>query len=112
MGTPQVHQGHKNLDPNPDFWAWQQKAICRGEDPEVFFLEPNERHEQKRSHNATAIAICNRCPVKEQCLQHALTVPEEFGVWGGTTPEERKVIRVRIRRARSIGTDTDGISAT
>lgn len=34
------------------------------------------------------------CEVREQCLRHAITWPEEHGVWGGTTPEER----VRLRR--------------
>jgi WhiB family redox-sensing transcriptional regulator len=27
--------------------------------------------------------------VRQQCLDHALRVPETFGIWGGTTPTER-----------------------
>lgn len=36
--------------------------------------------------------ICNRCVIKEECLEYVLQL-ERFapraGVWGGTTPRER-----------------------
>lgn len=41
--------------------------------------------------------ICRRCPVRDECLEHAL-VHEMWGVWGGLTPLERR----RLRRARGI----------
>lgn len=37
----------------------------------------------------TALAVCSSCPVRTTCLDHALTAPERFGVWGGTTAEQR-----------------------
>jgi hypothetical protein len=30
----------------------------------------------------TARAICNTCPVKAQCLKHALINKERYGMWG------------------------------
>lgn len=36
--------------------------------------------------------ICAACPVKAECLAHALAY-EGWGVWAGTTPKERKEIR-------------------
>jgi WhiB family redox-sensing transcriptional regulator len=30
--------------------------------------------------------------VVRECLDHALEVREPYGVWGGTTPEERAVM--------------------
>jgi len=30
--------------------------------------------------------------VIEQCLNHALSIPEFFGVWGGMTADQRNVI--------------------
>lgn len=38
---------------------------------------------------------CMGCPVRDQCLMEALHHEErsDCGVWGGTTPEQRKQIR-------------------
>lgn len=30
-----------------------------------------------------ALAMCEECPVRAQCLQDALARGERFGVWGG-----------------------------
>lgn len=32
--------------------------------------------------------LCAACPVRQRCLDYALEY-EEFGIWGGATPEER-----------------------
>lgn len=37
-----------------------------------------------------AKAICARCPVVTECLDHALLTRQPDGVWGGLTPSERK----------------------
>ncbi|MBC9820515.1 WhiB family transcriptional regulator [Terrabacter sp. MAHUQ-38] len=44
------------------------------------------------SETMPAKLLCASCPVRARCLDHALEF-EEFGVWGGTTPEERDVMR-------------------
>lgn len=38
--------------------------------------------------------LCNDCPVKKECLDHALH-HEKYGFWGGTTEKQRKIIRKR-----------------
>jgi WhiB family redox-sensing transcriptional regulator len=68
---------------------WQLKAACRGMDPERFYLPEKIRGSHKRSHEAAAKAICLVCPVMAACLNWAVSVGEPYGVWGGTTPEER-----------------------
>lgn len=71
--------------------SWQQDAACVGADDEAFFPE--------KGGNATAAKrICARCPVREQCLQHALDTPEKYGLWGGLNEEERAVERRRRKR--------------
>jgi hypothetical protein len=35
-------------------------------------------------------ALCGACPVRQDCLDFALTKPELVGVWGGTTQAERR----------------------
>lgn len=60
-------------------------------DPELFFPE--------MAHGGTAAArkLCSLCDVQQQCLAYALT-HDEYGVWGGTTHEERQ----HIQRKRGI----------
>ncbi|WNG79512.1 WhiB family transcriptional regulator [Mycobacterium sp. ITM-2016-00316] len=79
------------LKPMWQQWAWQFRAECSGCSAEVFFpSEVDQENPRRRAANARAAKlICQRCPVVRQCLHHALTVPERFGVWGGLTPQER-----------------------
>lgn len=37
--------------------------------------------------------LCNECPVRTLCLEHALSNNEEHGVWGGKTAAERARMR-------------------
>lgn len=77
------------LRPIYDEWEWQQQGNCVGQDVEIFFLPTNSRVHDKAKREAIAKQICEGCPVVQECLDHALRVPENYGVWGGTTPEER-----------------------
>ena len=73
----------------PPAARWRRQAACRGVDPELFFLERGES-------STPARATCAGCPVRAECLAHALAAEERLGIWGGTTPRERQ----RIRRQR------------
>ena len=68
--------------------AWQHRAACRGVPIHVFFVERGESYE-------TAAELCERCPVRRECLAYALADPLLDGYWAGTTPRERG----RMRRA-------------
>jgi WhiB family transcriptional regulator, redox-sensing transcriptional regulator len=69
---------------------WTDRAACRGTDTEIFFpANPDEE--------AEALSICATCPVRAQCLDYAVRNRETYGIWGGTTPEQRR----RIRRERA-----------
>jgi WhiB family redox-sensing transcriptional regulator len=52
--------------------------------------------------NMRAKAICKDCPVKLECLQHALD-NDEAGIWGGTTEKERRSLLRRRRRNGQVG---------
>lgn len=41
----------------------------------------------------SAKTICNRCPIKNDCLDYALEADEPFGIWGGTTPADRRQLK-------------------
>ena len=70
--------------------TWTDQAACRGTDTEIFF--PANADEE-----AEALSICATCPVRAQCLDYAIRNRETYGIWGGTTPEQRR----RIRRERA-----------
>lgn len=42
-----------------------------------------------------AKAVCRQCPAQTACLEAGLH--EQYGIWGGTTEEERKALRKRMR---------------
>lgn len=75
----------------PPAMAKGSTTPCMAEDPETMF--PDERGGGDAV--ARARAVCKRCPLKKDCLEHALRVPEEFGMWGGTTARQRRIIRKR-----------------
>jgi WhiB family redox-sensing transcriptional regulator len=43
--------------------------------------------------------ICAGCQVQRECLEFALVHGQVYGIWGGTTPEDRQRDRRRKRRA-------------
>jgi WhiB family redox-sensing transcriptional regulator len=59
--------------------------------PDLFF--PPDEHKQQRineNYYQPAKTLCALCPIQLQCLEYALTTNQTDGVWGGTTPQERK----------------------
>ncbi|TNY38169.1 WhiB family transcriptional regulator [Thermomonospora catenispora] len=83
---------------NPDK-HWTDDAICRGADPELFYpinYSVPVMVEQVRE----AKFICAQCPVRAECLDWALRAGEPDGIWGGTTPEERRYLRRELRERR------------
>jgi len=73
--------------------SWRLQARCRGVDPDIFFPVSDE-------DAADAKVICSYCPVREACLEWALSTREKNGVWGGLTERERRrVIRQRRKSA-------------
>ncbi len=76
--------------PIQESYAWQHQGACHGIDPETFFSPETERGPRRRAREAQAKALCAACPVVRECLDHALTVREPFGVWGGLNTTERE----------------------
>lgn len=79
-------------------WGWQEKAACHDADLELFFGNEGEPKRQRLAREARALALCAQCPVVQQCLRHAETAPERYGVWGGLTEEQRESGRRDLRR--------------
>jgi WhiB family redox-sensing transcriptional regulator len=64
---------------------WFKQGLCWGR-PEItnlFFPEKEEDCNQGRQY-------CERCPVRQQCLDYAIHQEIHFGLWGGLTYRERE----------------------
>lgn len=72
---------------------WKSKAACAEMNTAFFFYEPAGN--DVAAWEQSAKDICERCPVKEECLESAIK-HNELGIWGGTNEAERR----RIRRQR------------
>lgn len=90
--------------PIMDLWEWQYQGACRTADPEIFFHPEGERGGTRRRRDEAAKAVCFRCPVIDQCRDHALKVHEPYGVWGGLTEDERTAILSRVKPGASRST--------
>lgn len=80
-------------------YGWQDLAACAGLPLDPFFGPDGERPTVRRERERRALAVCARCPVRARCLEHALALPESYGVWGGVTEAERAERRRRERVA-------------
>ncbi|GGV48490.1 transcriptional regulator WhiD [Kitasatospora herbaricolor] len=82
-------------------WNWQLAAACRAVDTGLFFHPFGERGQAHDDREAEAKKICGGCPVRAQCLRHALEVREPYGVWGGLSEGERAELLGRARAVRA-----------
>jgi len=76
--------------------VWQDLARCNdgtGSMTELFFSE-------QLDDIAAAKAFCLECPVREDCLDAALTRREPWGVWGGELFVHGKVVAQKRKRGR------------
>jgi len=73
-------------------YGWQRNAACASMSAENYdkFYAILGRTSKKGIES-----VCNRCPVYEECLQHALKY-EEFGYWARTTAKERVKMRKEL----------------
>jgi WhiB family redox-sensing transcriptional regulator len=76
---------------------WRSAGACRSADPDLFF--PISSVGLAERQIARAKIICAECGVRQECLDFALNHDQVYGIWGGTTPEDRQRERRRKRRA-------------
>jgi WhiB family redox-sensing transcriptional regulator len=72
---------------------WQLRAACRGPHADVFYPPPRfERKDERLERERRAKAICNQCGVRVDCLEYALQIREQHGIWGGLNESERRQV--------------------
>lgn len=80
--------------------AWMDRAACKDADRKIFFPRdawdetPDDPYPSKE-----ASRYCRRCPVRAECLTHALALDLD-GTWGDTTSYQRA--QLKRPRARTM----------
>lgn len=73
---------HFALDPSA-------KLACSPDTAENFHPDPGLGLGARRK---TAKRLCRRCDVQPACLGWALATKQPYGIWGGMTAHQRKVL--------------------
>lgn len=66
---------------------------CRDVDPAYFYPNGSNGRVQEVKRFCNGSVDQAPCPVRDECLDRALTTGEKFGVWGGTSERERRRLR-------------------
>jgi WhiB family redox-sensing transcriptional regulator len=88
------------LEDNPRPGGWAHRAACRDTSTQLFFAADDVSV-------AAARRLCRSCPVRPECADYALSLPELTGIWGGMTAAERR----RLRRALASSEPTSGVGS-
>lgn len=88
--------------------SWVLDGACTSSNFSTLFMEtfqeiyvPGKPASASNEDRLTPIAqkcisICNTCPVQQECLDYAIEMHEDWGIWGGKTPEERHRIELKV----------------
>lgn len=70
---------------------WMEDALCTEVGVAEFYPEKGESPQEAKK-------ICAACEVQSECLEFAMTLDDQHGVWGGLSPHERRVLKKQIRQ--------------
>ena len=96
---------------------WQEFALCLGSDLDFvdYGAKRTQPTETTRLNVMKLKRVCQKCDVVNDCLDFALKTKQFLGIWGGSTPRERRLLlqqsqkgdtvrgRVDIQLAGSLG---------
>jgi WhiB family redox-sensing transcriptional regulator len=72
--------------------SWIEDAVCADPAARAYFFP--DRTKGQATKIKIAKWICNRCPVRPECLAWALEMREPAGIWGGLSTDERDELRL------------------
>ena len=94
----------------PPMPTWQVGAVCGQIDPDLFYEDDDTSAEEAAfrpsgSFTSQAKRVCHHLcePFRRaECLAWAMNENEVYGVWGGTSPPDRKKLRDELREKHGI----------
>ena len=86
---------------DPTAGAWRDDAACRNAELRPLFYPGDLPSHERDNAIRTAKWLCRRCPVREACLEWALSLRpvDDHGIAAGTSSRERARIRAARRDA-------------
>ena len=78
----------------PPVGEWAARGACVGLPVDLFYPE-------RGGVSPFAKETCAGCPVRDECLDYALTNVIRHGVWGGTSEKERRKLRAARKQVAS-----------
>jgi WhiB family transcriptional regulator, redox-sensing transcriptional regulator len=72
---------------------WRDQALCSDETVRTSLFFPVGVTGSAAVQIEDAKEVCVTCPARQACLEYAITTNQEYGIWGGTSEEERRVLR-------------------
>jgi WhiB family transcriptional regulator, redox-sensing transcriptional regulator len=79
-----------------DALRYPEDGACYQSDDRGFF--PSTEDPGHPAVVAMKQRFCDRCPVRQACLDDALAKQSDWGIFGGTTGEERRLLRRSMAR--------------
>ncbi|WP_157622363.1 WhiB family transcriptional regulator [Nostocoides sp. Soil756] len=76
---------------------WRERGSCAA-DPDGGWFEDLRAPAAHRARS-----ICSGCPIRRKCLAAALLYGEEFGIWGGLDPDQRRPLDDALRHGEPLG---------
>ena len=79
--------------------SWRELAACR----DIVSAEYDPFFADTADLQAEAIAICEACPVRDDCLTFAVRTGQQYGIWGGQPQQivRRLIVQERAGRPQS-----------
>lgn len=91
----QIYLATRDQDPKVSWW---ERMSCAGEDPDIFVGPSNETKRDRSLREEAAKAICDSCPVKQQCLTWYLEKGDYVPFAGGLSGEQRSALKSRSKK--------------
>lgn len=85
--------------------SWYKNAECTGYDPDWWFygeVRSKEDFEYEVNKVRVALTICDRCPVKNECLKTGMKKENMItgSIWGGLLYSERLFMKGKVPKRK------------
>jgi WhiB family redox-sensing transcriptional regulator len=69
--------------------------------PHIFYPEDEPNWRNRMFETREAKALCGTCPVLKECFSYGVISHQEYGIWGGTSAEDRRDMRSKRRKYKT-----------
>lgn len=71
--------------------------------PHIFYPEDTSHWAHRAYETEEAKKICGTCPVLKECFTYGVVSAQPYGVWGGTSADDRRDMKSKRRKYKFNG---------